>query len=308
MKRTILSILISNITLSLFAQINCLKAEYPFSGNANDISINLYHGTVNGSMLTSDRFSNPNSAYSFDGIDDNIALPTDFDFQQRTISLWFNADAITTTSGVIYESDHNGIQYGQTLFFTKEVSGNKKLRMLFGESSNQIEIDIIENEWYHAAIIVDSNIAYYYLNGSKIDSVTNMNNGHSANGNAYASLGRGRNGNYPFMGQIDDVSIYDCALDDSIISSVYNYTNIENLYHQAELKLYPNPASNFIKADLPATGVIQYWIYDYLGRIIINGSIQSKEEKIDIKRLNSGFYFLQIDSNEHQQTIRFIKN
>ena len=45
-----------------------LQAYYPFNGNANDESGNGRNGTVNNNAtLTTDRFDNANSAYSFDG-------------------------------------------------------------------------------------------------------------------------------------------------------------------------------------------------------------------------------------------------
>ena len=47
---------------------NFLISEYLFNGNANDLSGNNLHGTVNGAQLTTDRFGNPNSAYLFDGM------------------------------------------------------------------------------------------------------------------------------------------------------------------------------------------------------------------------------------------------
>lgn len=43
-----------------------LVAFYPF----NDESGNGYDGTVNGAALTADRFGNPDSSYSFDGVYD----------------------------------------------------------------------------------------------------------------------------------------------------------------------------------------------------------------------------------------------
>lgn len=40
-----------------------LKAYYPFSGNANDVSGNGFNGVLQGNpQLTTDRFGNPNSA------------------------------------------------------------------------------------------------------------------------------------------------------------------------------------------------------------------------------------------------------
>lgn len=51
---------------------NGLVAYYPFNGNANDQTINGNHGIVSGATLTADRFGNPNNAYHFDGINDDI--------------------------------------------------------------------------------------------------------------------------------------------------------------------------------------------------------------------------------------------
>ena len=60
-----------------------LVAYYPFNGNANDESGNGHNGTINSATLTSDRFGNPNSAYSFDGVNDYIdigSFPLNYDY------------------------------------------------------------------------------------------------------------------------------------------------------------------------------------------------------------------------------------
>ncbi|HHZ64986.1 MAG TPA: hypothetical protein EYN51_05735, partial [Flavobacteriales bacterium] len=84
---------------------NGLVVQYPFCGNANDESGNGYHCTVNGATLTTDRFGNLNSAYSFDGVDDHLIRSTDmtdslYGLTQGSISIWFkttnNPNAITT--------------------------------------------------------------------------------------------------------------------------------------------------------------------------------------------------------------------
>jgi gliding motility-associated-like protein len=66
-----------------------LIAYYPFNGNANDESGNGHNGIVNGAILVNDRFGNPNSAYRFDGVNDNI-LVYNFPMPARelTVSLW----------------------------------------------------------------------------------------------------------------------------------------------------------------------------------------------------------------------------
>ncbi|MFB6305968.1 MAG: LamG-like jellyroll fold domain-containing protein, partial [Flavobacteriales bacterium] len=69
----------------------CLKAYYPFNGNANDESGWGYDGTVmNGANLTTDRFGNDSSAYYFDGVDDyiNIGDPLSGHSGSVSISVW----------------------------------------------------------------------------------------------------------------------------------------------------------------------------------------------------------------------------
>jgi len=70
-----------------------LVAHYPFNGNADDESGHGNNGTVNGATLTQDRFGNANSAYSFDGNNDFIQVSnsTDLDVQEITLSLWLNS-------------------------------------------------------------------------------------------------------------------------------------------------------------------------------------------------------------------------
>ncbi len=67
-----------------------LVAYYPFDGNADDQSGNGHNGTVYGASLTNDRFGNPGSAYSFDGIDDYISVDYADAFQlpALTVSVW----------------------------------------------------------------------------------------------------------------------------------------------------------------------------------------------------------------------------
>lgn len=62
-----------------------LVAYYPFNGNANDESTNSNNGTVIGATLTSDRFGNSNSAYSFDG-NDYIDIGNNFENSPTSIS------------------------------------------------------------------------------------------------------------------------------------------------------------------------------------------------------------------------------
>lgn len=77
-----------------------LVVQYHFSGNANDTSGNGHNGTIFGATPTTDRFGNPNSALSFDGIDDyvNVAYSSDFQLSAYTVSAWIRPTIDFTSS------------------------------------------------------------------------------------------------------------------------------------------------------------------------------------------------------------------
>src|SRR4030042_3612979 len=66
-----------------------LVAYYPFNGNVHDESGNGNHGTVYGATLTMDVFGNLDGAYSFDGLDDYIAVDINTNFSDAiSVAVW----------------------------------------------------------------------------------------------------------------------------------------------------------------------------------------------------------------------------
>jgi len=77
---------------------NGLVLDLPFSGNANDTSTSFLTGKVVNAVLTTDRNGDPNSAYSFNGIDAYILIPHSevFNFGNDdpfSISVWVKQTA-----------------------------------------------------------------------------------------------------------------------------------------------------------------------------------------------------------------------
>jgi hypothetical protein len=69
-----------------------LQLYYPFNGNANDESGNGINGTINGAILTSDRFGISNKAFSFNVNQSNLINNTStLNPYPLTISLWYKA-------------------------------------------------------------------------------------------------------------------------------------------------------------------------------------------------------------------------
>jgi hypothetical protein len=228
-------ILVFNSTVFTQIPTDSLVGYWSFSGNANDKSGNNNHGTVNGATLTKDRFGIPNSAYIFDGIDDYITLPQDFDYSERTISLWFNAVNIPewnydidpdNSFRIIYTSDHPNIENGMTKMWVTKIGGVSKF--CFHNGGADVALDnsytINEMEWYFAAVTVTSTNINYYLNGELLKTRDFPGNIHSTMDNGFynSAVGVGRLLNHRFYdGKIDDIRIYNRELNELEISNLY---------------------------------------------------------------------------------------
>ena len=119
---TIIIIVFSNTLLSQIPT-NGLVGYWPFSGNANDSSGNNLNGTVNGAVLTEDRFGNSSSAFNFDGNDDYILVNDDdllsFPNNEFTFSFWVNPTLTQLPASPAFEEDFESINYwGGDLSFT----------------------------------------------------------------------------------------------------------------------------------------------------------------------------------------------
>lgn len=218
---------------SLFAQIptyvpsNGLVGWWPFDGNANDESVSGNNGTVNGSVLTSDRFGTVNSAYSFDGIDDRINILISNIAQgnsPRTISFW------ALYLGDISNNNQQIVGYGGTIT-------NERFSILYRPSELKVDICAHNNDFgavvnnvlnfwhFYTAVYNGSNVTLY-LDGQIIaQSIKNYNTiGNEVfvgyNGNFNHEFGE------PYHGKIDDIGIWNRALSASEISSLYAGCNL----------------------------------------------------------------------------------
>ena len=77
---------------------------------------------------------------------------------------------------------------------------------------------------------------------------------------------------------------------------VTDYASIENI------SIYPNPTEDYIRFS-GLNNPQEYIIYDFLGKEIIKGTI-NKNEKVDVKRLKSGIYFILTETGKRIKFIR----
>ena len=118
-------------TQMIFSQVpsyvpsNGLVGYWPFNGNANDLSGNGNNGEVNGATLTTDRFGNNNSAYSFDGVNDFISTSYSgiLGTNSRSVSFWYNSFTDNTDETVFTDyggANNCGEGFACTLFPSNE--------------------------------------------------------------------------------------------------------------------------------------------------------------------------------------------
>ena len=207
-----------------YVSTNGLIGYWPFNGNANDLSGNGNNGTVNGATLTSDRFGNFNSSYSFDGVNDFIEIPT-INFSNYTISSWVNLDSFATTStgglsgifSTLMGPFYTGVELrvDGTGFITNLLGGNSS--WYSATNSNSLQL----NTWVNVTVSWDGSVSKIYKNGILVET---LNAPYFTNNNFPIMIGtRGNYSNGGWLdGKIDDIGLWNRALTQQEITAMYN--------------------------------------------------------------------------------------
>jgi hypothetical protein len=202
-----------------------LVAEYSFAGSANDSSGAGAHGTVHGATLTSDRFGTPNHAYSFDGVDDyiEVALPPRLRADALTVSVWARfapRDFDGFTNCIIAQDDGNDEDQSRRVFQVSAEYGHIVWHRMVGARDPLCRRRVRPGIWYHVAAVHDHGVNRLYVDGVLQDEVNHRLWTHETQ-----PLHIGRKGTpepyFFFKGAIDDVRLYDRALDAGEIDELF---------------------------------------------------------------------------------------
>lgn len=204
-----------------------LVAYYPFNGNANDESTNNNNGIVNGATLTTDRFGNPDKAYSFDGINDriNANVGAEMYSAEKTISVW----AAISGAGGQYNPRLVGVgPAGSSLqYYSLIIEGNSSPRRIQfftqGAVADGYSTTLVPNGsgWQHYTVTYDGTKVKMFINGI-LDSETNTTGALANFSNALLQIGYSDNGFDWFNGKLDDIRIYNRALTNAEVLQLYN--------------------------------------------------------------------------------------
>ncbi len=236
---------------------------YIFNGSTNDFSGNNNHAINHGAELTADRFGNPNSAYSFDGLSDYMVLTNTLDASEGlTFSFWVKTTGVQTgenTGGVIckynYNSDYRCFSISTWSGTNRCLRGNfyalgtnTDLRdcawsdmMTVADIPSQWDASKFElvnpmilpfDIWAYCVVNVTDTEVQTWINGvlsvkkeREYSSYFNTNAEPTYIGNNFAS---GAGDSYHFYGSLDDLRVYDRALSEEEIQLLYHEGGWDN--------------------------------------------------------------------------------
>lgn len=197
---------------------NGLIAYYPFNGNANDESGNGHNGIINGVLTSSaDRFGLSGKAYNFNGVDNYINTSINTGLTNKaTFSVWVKSSSTNDWCGLLASRGSGNDFSGFTVLANGSVNFYAYTNVYIVASS----INILDDRWHQLVGRYDGSAMNLILDGQLIG--TTSYDGNISIGDNYMigvdllSLTR------CFKGSIDDVRIYNCALSDTEIQSLYH--------------------------------------------------------------------------------------
>ena len=286
-----------------------LVGYWPFDGNANDASGNGRNGVVNGAVLTTNRFNNEDSAFYFDGTNDNIKtapLPSALN-EAVSISIWIKSDNNT--------GEWNGIITTQPdpsegFLLQENISDRYQWSVSTGTNYDWIYSNsFISYEWDHWVCILDeNNLMTIYVNGLLDAGQAIQNNNLSST--ADLCIGS-RYGNEWFKGKLDDIGIWNRSLTEQEIIDLYNsqVLSTNSATYESNLNIYPNPATDHINIDFGNLDNVEGWnikIINILGQEVLSQPMNT--DKINVSELSKGIYIIKISDAMSQIDRKFIKN
>lgn len=338
-------ILSCSITIGL-AQVptNGLVAHYPFSGNSNDSTSNGNDGVVYGATLSIDRFGIANSAYSFDGTNDYIKVSNASNINNNDYSYnwWVTGNSFPANeSSNMLEIGSQGFaggHYGQLVAINNNYNSTTGWRITSG-NANYTTVGFQNgvlpslNTWYNITVTRDDSIVNLYVNCQLIAS--GVTNGLFPYYNSPLDMYIGTRADLSLMqffsGKMDDIRIYNRALNQTEISSLCNEgicyqnvtvtdtliinTNISGfspVVYQNSIKIFPNPTNDQLTIDY-GTNFSTFAGYtlkvtNSLGQVVYTSTINQQQSFVNLSTWSgNGIYFVHlIDSQNSTLDIKKI--
>ena len=192
-----------------------LVAYYPFNGNAKDESGNGHDGGIVGATLCTNRFGVADSAFTFSA-GNFIRIKDTFD-ETLTITCWASNAAPDQASMLWHFGDQ---QTGPDLFF---ISG--KIALNTWDITSNLVVNafcsyrVKSNEWSQYITVISQERTVLYIDGVQV--------GKAAYRNPSGQPLLINRADYPWIGKIDDIRIYNRALSEAEVKALYEFEKVK---------------------------------------------------------------------------------
>jgi hypothetical protein len=296
--------------------------QFETSSSAIDSSEFGNHGEYNNFIAGSFLWSGPiNKALSFDGLDQFVRIPHSFEFDFErddfSVAFWLLQYSYQIEETKEYSYLIKGSRYENPLLNRSgkryEIYYKPLINTLIFEIDDNVIMSSVEageefyiqGEWVHLAATRDtkSGLINLYANGNLIESADDGSTDISQDEDLY--FGYNIDNDMYLKGVLDDVRLYNYALSDNEIDSLYKSgitsKNIP-VYNDNNHKfsIYPNPARDvlYLKYSMKDDKDIAVNIYSLSGKTLrsikINNQPAAGIMKIAVDDLVPGIYFVQL--------------
>ena len=229
----------------------------------------------------------------------------------RTVATWIKFNQYNPTGGSYifsYGNAVNGQAFGLTMNYNNGLEqynwgAGYSVIVTINDNSN---VFFNNGQWYHLVTSYDGTKVKIYMNGNLIKTQTlAINTSNSVNNLFKIGATPSTSSGGTLNAAIDDLQIFDVALTDAQVNSLYSGTlatsdlsNIKN-----NISIYPNPTKDIVvvKSETPITKIE---LYDFSGKKIK----ESASKEINISSLQRGNYLVKITDKEgNTQTKNLIK-
>lgn len=305
---------------------NGLVGYWPFNGNANDESGNGINGTVNGAVLTTDRFGVVDKSYSFSNDDITVNMQNSFFSTDFSISTWVLLDNFNNTypTFVTQQNRYLCLQFANTV---NPPVVNFYFLNNFQIPGQQVEDGHVNggaitlNTWFNVVIVNYNKINKLYINGVFVSSSTSPSVLQGLGLGNYLRFGNGVDLDLPdaeFNGKLDDIGIWNRALTQDEIISLYQaevscqslvinsgtLSNFNPPVYQSTVTIYPNPANDQITIDCGNLANVVGWnikITNMLGQEVFNQPMNTQQYVVPLNSwTGQGMYFVKIINAQNE--------
>jgi hypothetical protein len=295
-----------------------ILAWYPCNGNASDSSGNNLNGSVYGAVPTTDRFNNPNKALLFNGYAQYIDVPYDIWSNNLTLSAWIYVNDFGSTSSsnagklIFFKAPNTGTNIDYMLSVGYDANSDARVSFNFGQGSSQylaiMSNSILQtNQWYLITASRENGVAKLYINAN-LDATTNYSF-TPINQSFNLKLGISHANEQSFNGKLDELRIYNYALNAGQITGLYTSVN-ENIETGKTINIFPNPATSKLSINLQEFKNLQnntLSIYNIQGQLLLQQEITQLQTELNIASLAKGIYIVKINNDKQSMHSKFVK-